>query len=157
MRQVHNEKLKQRWVTSWNDSPRYHRTRYKDLLTPYSQKFLKYISNEEISRKTASLIFQLRVGHAPINQYLHRFKKVDNPQCLACGHPTETAEHIILHCPSYDHERWPLLQRAGSRLPKITRILSSPKLLNTLANFLEATGRFKLIQATTLVSDSMQR
>ena len=74
-RQAHNKKLKRRWITIWSDSPRYLCTRYKDLLAPYSQKYLKYISSEEISRKTASLIFQLRVGHAPINQYLFRFKK----------------------------------------------------------------------------------
>ena len=74
---------------------------FQDLLTPYSQKYLKYISSEEIPRKTASLIFQLRVGHTPINQYLHRFKKIDSPRCPACGHPKETVEHYILFCPKY--------------------------------------------------------
>ena len=89
----------------------------QDLLTPYSQKYLKYISQEGISRKTASLIFQLQVGHTPTNQYLHRFKKVDGPWCLACGFPKETTEHFLLQCLKYKHECWPLLGHAKSRPP----------------------------------------
>ena len=116
--------------------------RFKDLLTPHSQKYLKYISNGKISRKTASAIFQLRVGHTPLNEYLHIFKKVDSAQCPACGHPKETPEHYLLQCPSYAHERWPIIRQMGGRPPKITQLLSNPKLLAPLANYMEATGRF---------------
>lgn len=107
--QAHNEKLKIQWVKSWMESPRYQCTRFQDLLMPYSQKYLKYISSEEIPRKTTSLIFQLRVGHAPINQYLYTFKKIDSPRCPACRHPKETVEHFVLICPKYAHKRWTLL------------------------------------------------
>ena len=141
-RQALNEKLKSRWTANWAKSPRYLRMRFKDLLTPHSQKYLKYISNGKISRKTASAIFQLRVGHAPLNEYLHRFKKVDSAQCPACGHPKETPEHYLLQCPSYAHERWPIIRQTGGRPPKITQLLSNPKLLAPLANYMEATGRF---------------
>ena len=99
VRQAHNEKLKLCWVAQWAQSPRYHCLNLKDTLTPYSQKFLKYISCEGISRKSASRIFQLRVGHVPLNQYLYRFKQTDSPCCLACRHPNETAEHFLLQCP----------------------------------------------------------
>ena len=70
-RQAHNEKLKLRWVAQWAQSPWYHRLNLEDMLTPYSQKFLKYISCEGISQQSASHIFQLRVGHVLLNQYLH--------------------------------------------------------------------------------------
>ena len=143
MCQAHNEKIKRQWVNSWTGSPRYQRSRYQDRLTPYSQKYLKYISSNDILRKTASLIFQLRVGHAPINQYLHRFKKIESPSCPACRHPKETVEHFLIHCLKYAHKRWLLLRSSRSRHPKISKILSSPKLLLTLANYIAATGRFK--------------
>lgn len=156
-RQAHYEKLKRRWTVNWTDSPRYCKLQYQDLLMPYSQKFLKYLSKEEISRKAVSLIFQLRVGHAPINLYLHRFKKVDSPYCPASGHPKETVEHVILQCPGYNHERWPLLRSAGSRFPKLTRILSSPKLLVPLANLIDASGRFDLNTSKILVREHNQR
>ena len=152
LRQAHNEKLKKQWAKNWTESPRYHRMQFQDLLTPYSQKYLKYISSKEIPRKTASLIFQLRVGHAPINQYLHRFKKIDSPCCPACGHPKETVEHYILFCPKYAHERWTLLRSSRGGLPKLSRVLSSPKLIGPLASYIKASGRFEQEHAEKLVS-----
>jgi hypothetical protein len=38
-----------------------------------------------------SLIFQLSMGHAPLNDYLRQFMKVDRPRCPACGTEKETA------------------------------------------------------------------
>ena len=101
-RQAHKEKLKTQWSDSWTKSPRFRRLRFQDLATPSSQKYLSYISIKDISRKTASRIFQLRVGHAPLNLYLHRFKRVDNPRCPACGHPKETPEHFLLYTHTKD-------------------------------------------------------
>ena len=152
IRQAHNEKLKKCWVKSWNRSPRYQRTWFRDLLMPYLQKYLKYISNKKISTKTASLIFQLRVRHAPTNQYLHRFKKIVSPQCPACGHPKETVEHFLLHCPKYAHKRWPMLRNSRGGISKHSRLLSSPKLLIPLANYIESTRRFEQEQGGTPVS-----
>ena len=144
MRQAQNEKLKTRWTKTWAKSPRYTHLQYKDLLTLHSQKYLKYISSGKISRRIASTIFQLRVGHAPLNRYLHRFKKVDSPQCPACGHPKETPEHFLLQCPSYTHERWRIISQRRERPPRLTELLSSTKLLIPLANYIEATERFKI-------------
>ena len=143
VRQAKNKELKNRWTATWAKSPRCIRLRFKDILIPHSQKFLKYISNGKISRKAASTIFQLRVGHAPLNDYLYRFKKADSPQCPACGHPKETPEHYLLQCPSYDYERWPILNLLGGRLPQLMKLLSSPKMLLPLANYMEATERFE--------------
>ena len=58
-RQAHNDKLKYRWAAHWAQSPWYHRLNLEDMLTPYSQTFLKYISSKKISQKAASHIFQL--------------------------------------------------------------------------------------------------
>jgi hypothetical protein len=143
LRQSHNEKLKKKWATAWAASPRYRCVCLQDTLTPLSQKFLKYISSKEISRKDASHLFQLCTGHVPLNQYLHRFKRVDNPRCLACGHPAETVEHYLLQCPKYVHKRWSLLRRAG-RAPRITKILTNEKLLILLINYIDATKHFRL-------------
>ena len=142
MHQAHNDKLKFRWAALWAQSPWYHCLNLEDTLTPYLQKFLKYINSENISQKAASLIFQLQVRHVPLNQYLHWFKQANSPHCPACGHPEETAEHFLLQCPKYVHERWPLLNQARGSAPKLKKLLTSQKLLIPLANFIEATGRF---------------
>ena len=98
----------------------------------------------EILRRITSTIFQLRVGHIPLNCYLHRFKRTNSTQCPACGHPKETPEHYLLQCPKYTHKRWPICTLAGGRLPKFETLLSSPKYLKPLANFIQATRRFEL-------------
>ena len=143
-RQARNKKLKTRWTKTWAKSPRFMCSRFKDLLMPHSQKYLKYINNRKVSRRIASMIFQLRVGHALLNGYLYRFKKVDSPQCLACRHPKETPEHFLLHCPSYAHKHWPIINQKRGRHPKFTESLSNPKLLLPLANYIKATEQFKL-------------
>ena len=121
--QAHYKTLKHRWVTDWTASPQCNCLQLHDTLTPYSQKFLKYLSCKELSRQLASRIFQLRVGHVPLNAYLHRFKCVDNPRCPACGHPRETAEHFLLQCPNYMHKRWNITRREGGCCYVSTRCL----------------------------------
>ncbi|KAN0133622.1 hypothetical protein V8E53_008569 [Lactarius tabidus] len=120
---------------------------------PYSQKYLKYISNPELSRTNASHIFQLRVGHVPLNQYLYKFKKVNSPRCPACSHPNETVEPFILYCPKYAHEQWPILSQNQGNVPKLAKVLTSIKLSIPLANFIEATGRFNIAPKNTFVSN----
>jgi hypothetical protein len=105
IRQARHEALKICRTATWATSPRYRHTQLQDVLTPYLQKFLKH---EGISRKTAGQNFQLRVGHALLNDFLFRFKRVDNPRCTACRHPKETVEHVLLYFPSYTYERWPI-------------------------------------------------
>jgi hypothetical protein len=123
---------------------------------PYSQKYLKFISNPKMSRTNASHIFQLRVGHAPLNQYLYKFKRVDSPRCPACSHPNETVEHFVLYCLKYAHECWPILSRNHGNIPKLVKILSSIKMSIPLANYIEATGRFNITPENTFVSNTAQ-
>lgn len=143
IQQTHNKTLKLKWTTAWINSLRFQHCQFKDLLTLYSQRYIEYISNADLSRNSASMVFQLRVGHAPLNHYLYRFKKVDSVRCPACSHLKETPEHFLLHCPKYVHECWPILSTLGGRPPKLAKLLSSPKLLLPLANFIEATEQFK--------------
>jgi predicted amino acid racemase len=88
------------------------------------------------------LIFQLRVGHAPLNGYLYRFHKVDSARCPACGEVSETTEHFILRCPKYAHERWALQQHFRDNAPKLEDVLSNTKAAIPLINYVETTGRF---------------
>jgi ribonuclease HI len=142
-KQRYNEKTVKLWKEEWHTSDRFKRFKAPDISTPSSSKFLKLISKCRISRPMASLIYQLRVGHAPLNGYLHRFKKVDSPRCPACGEERETAEHFIKRCPSYAHERWALTRHYRFSDPTMEDILSNPETIVPLVNYIEATGRFK--------------
>jgi ribonuclease HI len=77
-KQEHKKKLNTAWKREWKSSPHAHRTKHIDPSLP-SSKFLKLISNPDISRKGASWLYQLRSGHIPLNTYLYRFKRAKAP------------------------------------------------------------------------------
>ena len=134
--------LKKRWTKEWEASTRASRYKAMDLTKP-SEKFIKLISNDRLSRLDASRIFQLRTGHVPLNAYLERFKRADSARCPACGHPRENTQHYILDCPAYKHERWTLFNRCKAREPKMKDILNDADMAIPLANYIQATGRFE--------------
>ena len=83
--------------------------RLMDSTAP-SAKFLKTISNPNLTREAASRIAQFRLKHIQLNSYLHRFKRTDKASCPACGAIDESIAHYLLQCPNYAHERWSLVR-----------------------------------------------
>lgn len=78
----------------------------------------------------------------PLNEYLHRFKKVDSANCPACGHHTETAQHFLLECPKYARERWSLTKRCKTTELKFGEVLRKSEYIGPLCNYIKATERF---------------
>jgi hypothetical protein len=124
-------------------SPRGKNMKKMDNTTP-STKFLKTISNPKLSWVAASRISQLRLQHAPLNSYLHRFKRVDKPNCLACSKVDKNMSHYLLYCPSYAFKRWalkrPIWKKQKAML--LETLLEDPDLAIPLANYIEGTNRF---------------
>ena len=145
LRQHKKGKLKTRWKIEWEATTR--ADKYKDLdLSLPSNKFLKLISDNELSRLDTSRIFQLRSGHILLNGYLERFKRVDNARCPACGHPYEDVKHYLLDCPAYKHERWNLFKQCKAKRPKLKDLLNNSDLMIPLANYIQCTERFKQME-----------
>ena len=141
----HNTRLKSRWNTEWKNSKRGQSTARNDNKSP-SVHFLRSISNANISRRSASLITQLYIGHVPLNEYLNRFKKVDSSRCPACGARSETVQHFLLECPGYAHERWMLKKRFSGRKKALTleNLLGDAEAILPLTNYISASHRFPL-------------
>ena len=142
LRQQRRDVLKARWKKEWEASTRANKFKALDFTAP-SDKFIKLISDDKLSRKDASRIFQLRTGHVPLNAYLERFKRAERASCPACGHPKEDTQHFLFDCPAYRHERWALLQHCKTQEPKMKDILNNGDMAVPLANFIQATGRFE--------------
>ena len=142
LRQQRRDVLKARWKKEWEASTQANKFKALDFTAP-SDKFIKLISNDKLSRKDASWIFQLRTGHVLLNTYLEHFKRVDRASCPACGHPKEDTQHYLFDCPAYGHKRWVLLQHCKTQEPKMKDILNSADMAVSLTNFIQATGRFK--------------
>jgi len=83
--------------------------------------------------------------HIPLNKYLHKFKRMDKANCLACGEENETIAHFLLHCPKYAFERWALAKHAKKRCKELTieTLLGDLGLAIPLANYMDSTGRFR--------------
>lgn len=142
LRQQKKSELKKRWKREWNASTR--ASKYKNIDPSFpSNKYMKLISDDRLSRADISRISQLITGHIPLNAYLERIRRVDSARCPACGHPKENVQHYILECPSYRHERWAMLKHCEGRDPKIQDILNNSKKVVPLANYIQATGLFE--------------
>ena len=147
VRRTYNDSLNKKWKEDWQASERGRRTLHMDNTTP-SNKFLKMISGEKLSREAASRLAQLRMQHVPLNSYLYRFKRVDKSNCPACGEIEENVTHFLLNCQSYAFERWALAQQARKCCKPMTveTLLGDPEMAIPLANYISSTGRFKINQ-----------
>jgi ribonuclease HI len=144
IKRAYQDKLKKEWKDAWMKSARGQKATWLDDSTP-SRKFLNTISRTELSREAASRIVQFRILHVPINQFLKRIGRTDSKHCPACGAEVETIRHFLLTCPSYVHERWILEQKAkkGHKSLTLETLLGNPDMAILLANFIDATERFK--------------
>jgi hypothetical protein len=121
-----------RW---WKRSKRYKRIRAIDPTLP-SKNFL--LATSELSRTQTSLLTQLRTGHAPLNQYLHRINRSDTPYCQHCDVP-----HLLLSCNKYSLHRHKLVTALRRKAHEISHLLSDRKAIYHTLNFLNDTGRFE--------------
>jgi hypothetical protein len=64
---------------------------------------------DQLSRKEAAVLVQLRTGMARLNGYLHRIQAVPSEIC-ACGRSLETVEHFLFTCTKWREQRKLLLE-----------------------------------------------
>jgi len=58
------------------------------------------------TRSQCISVAQLRTGHSPLlASYLHRIGRQQSPVCPYCGGDDETAQHLLLCCPSHASAR----------------------------------------------------
>ncbi|KAF9443076.1 hypothetical protein P691DRAFT_680270 [Macrolepiota fuliginosa MF-IS2] len=95
---------------------------------------------QQLLRQNRVILMQLRLGYIPLNAYLHRFKKRDNPTCRDCGKEEEMVEHYLLH---YKGQREKMEKNMGrERLTKKTT-LSMREGWEALFKYVNSTERFK--------------
>lgn len=104
-------------------------TKYIDLVTP-------------LPRKLASVLSQLRTGHAPLAKHLHRIGKADSPTCPACQQDDETVQHLMLHCQAHRAARQKLRDNMGGRDINLTKLFTTAKTLRALFAYIAETGRW---------------
>ncbi|KAF5388427.1 hypothetical protein D9615_000843 [Tricholomella constricta] len=140
LKQQHNSALKNRWNERWKKSPRFEKYRkYKDCFP--SAGFRRATKN--ITRRQHSLLIQLRTGHAPLNQHLHRMKVVDEPKCPHCPTEDETIRHYLYQCREYRYARTDLITRLGRDAHVAAILYGTKRGIKSLLQYVEDTARVK--------------
>jgi hypothetical protein len=137
VQQAFHAKLKRAAAKVWQRSPRYERMKRIDPALP-SDKFSKQTS--KMLRKHASLLFQLRSGHAPLNTHLHRIQKADSPICPCCHQHNETVMHYVMHCPAHKNARREMIRAGGRGARDLPKLLTEPKLFPHFFRFIGHSG-----------------
>jgi hypothetical protein len=105
--QTFNADQKDRSRHLFTRSPRSVKLQCIDPSAP-SHGFQKLIT--QLPRKHASVLIQLRTGHAPLNRHLHKIGKVTSALCLACGEREEMVHHFLFICYAHNSHRHILRQ-----------------------------------------------
>jgi len=97
----------------------------------------------KLSRDQSSVIVQLRTGHVPLNIYLHRILKTDQPVCLHCKTGDETVHHYLFECLKWGHEWWLLGQSLRRASKSLASLLGSKWGVKEVLKLMGRTGRFR--------------
>jgi ribonuclease HI len=139
-KQRFNKIIKEEAKTLAEESPRYALLRSVDPSAP-SGKFTKTI--DTLPRRHSSLIFQLRTGHIPLNEYLHRIAKAPSARCPKCESYDESVHHFLLGCPEYAAHRATMRAEVGHHQCHIKYLLSERKGIRATLTYVARTRRLE--------------
>jgi len=144
-KQAQHEKLLRRWRREWALSPRKAKMEQIDPSFPFNG-FRK--RQNKMSRNQASLLFQVRSGHFPLNLYLHRINKSETKYCQQCDQDgeaqEETVNHFLFTCDAYAAQRRKLARTIGRHHLNLRDIMANPKYMKALFHYITKTNRFPL-------------
>ena len=139
-KQAFTASLHEQWGEIWKQSPRHTRLSKIDRFFP-SNRYRKL--TRELSWAQSSIVIQLRSGHAPLNAYLHRISKLDQPTCAYCRISEETVHHYLFDCRAWKHELWLLGCSLGRASKSLRSLLNTERGIKELLKFVGRTKRFK--------------
>ena len=90
--------------------------------------------------ETDFYLTQALTGHGKFNAYLHRLKKLENSECLECGHNSEDTRHTLFVCNKWDNNRRVLKTQIKSDITAsnlVTLILSSEENWNHIKTYVQ--------------------
>ena len=94
-------------------------------LNPVKHRFLNFHRGTCASTSYSCVLSHLCCnGHSLLlSSYLSRIGRIENSFCSACGHPSHSISHLILHCPATDSLRRSLFGNLWSRPWRASRLL----------------------------------
>lgn len=77
---------------------------------------------DNLNRKEASVLAQLRTGMTRLNGYLHRIRAVESDMC-ECGQSSETVKHFLFCCTKWTTQRRYLSQQTETKMGNLSFFL----------------------------------
>ncbi|KAF9044482.1 hypothetical protein BJ165DRAFT_1347686 [Panaeolus papilionaceus] len=90
-----------------------------------------------LRRKQASILFQLRIGHAPLAKHLFTIGKSQTTICNKCRERIETVYHFLMECRGYELQQKQSFTFLGRNKKTMTKLLSDKNLLLKLFQYLD--------------------
>jgi hypothetical protein len=94
----------------------------------------------------ASVLFQIRSSHFPLNAYLHRINRSETKSCLQCepedGPQDETVNHFLFKCEAYTEHRIKLARIISRHYLNLRDIMDNQKFMKALTTYIEKTQIF---------------
>jgi len=133
--------LRKEWQKLWDKSPRKVKLETVDNSFPFD-------NHRKFSRAQASVIFQLRTRHIPLNAYLHKIGKSDSSRCEACWRRHqeiihESVQHFSFECPEHFLERSRLEHKLGRDAQDLQTILKCKDKTLELIQYIRRTKRLQ--------------
>jgi ribonuclease HI len=97
---------------------------------------------KKLPRARATLLFQLSVGHAPLQAHLCRLRAVETQTCPHCNEAPETVAHFICRCQAFAAARHQHLTSRGLEFLNLSFLFTSSTALSPLFSFIRAMNRF---------------
>lgn len=141
-RQLFAQDLKEKAKQRWQHSPRFEKMQKIDETLP-SANFIRI--TDKLPRRNGALLMQLRSGHAPLNNFLHKIGKISDPICQACQMENETVKHFLMRCPRYDAIRQRTQRELKSREVSMKTLLSNSRSMKFLFEYINRTKRFEAL------------
>ncbi|KAG1806372.1 uncharacterized protein HD556DRAFT_1224218, partial [Suillus plorans] len=140
LKQQYYNQLKKEGQTIMHESPRYPLPKKIDDGVP-SNQFQKLVAG--LPQRQASLLMQLRMGHAPLNKHLHRIKRAETPLCPAGETCEESVHYFLMSCTTYRTQRDALRRSIPNRAYHICSLLNNNKHISNLFKYIAATKRLE--------------
>ena len=143
IKEAYKTVLKEQHTALFKASPRYSKLAEVDTSMP-SAKYKKL--TKELSRRSTSVLTQLRTGHAPLNFRLHRIGMWETPFCAHCKTQRETVFHYAMGCSAYREHRDAIRNLIPQEMFTFSNLLSHPECVPGLLEYVYRTNRLRLLQ-----------
>lgn len=141
---------KSNWKERWGHSKR--AQRYYSLDEQFPPKRFREVA-QGTTRSLACALTQIRTGHIPLNQWLHKRKLADTDKCTQCddGKP-ESIHHYLFACKKFKRQRQKMDKAHKSAKRNLRKIFASSKYTGILLRYVKDTGRLTFAPQEQLVN-----